>query len=284
MKRFPATSVLKQIGLGLVLVTVVVFLTLMFSLLGAISSAVVSGMILGAARTGKLRSILVSLVFPAVTLVMAHVSHALQERQNLQFSLICFGSYWIAYFLTFGIVLLERKPAQSSAPSLSTNVVAPEKCEPVRGSETGTDSAPTPLLPAASPEPVGETGVEELRGRWSCTTIGLDGQSHTKVMEIYGDRFALSVTDSKGRTLSAAHGGLRLEQWGPLRALKISNCESKSLEGRDESALFAPVWVYRIEGQTLTIALHLDISPHGPAPTMETYFKLPEHPRQTGAS
>ena len=270
MKRFLANKVIKHIGLGIVLVSVVVFLTLMFSLLGAISCAVVSGMILGAARSGMWRSLLVSLVFPAVTLVMAHVSHALQERQNLQFSLICFGSYWIAYFLTLGIVLLERKSPHPPAQLLAAAVV-PGEGEPAPPSGTGVAGDPAPLLRCASIEPTSQPSLDELLGRWSCTTIDSDGQPHTKVMEIDGESLALNITDSKGRTLSVAQGGMRLEKWGPFKTLKVLNWVTNAPAGGDERAVAAPVWVYRIQGQTLTIALNLEVSPPGPPPVMETY-------------
>ena len=216
MQRFLASKVIKHIGLGIVLVSVVAFMTLMFSLLGAISCAVVSGMFLGTARQGMLRSILVSLVFPAVTLVMAHVSQALQERQNVQFSLVCFGSYWIAYFVTCGLVLLERKAPQPSCNRLAARVVASRESELGRRSGTGLAGG-APFI-----EPANDSGVAELRGRWSCTTIGSDGQSRTKVMELDDDRFALRVTDCRGRLLSIAQGGLRLDQRGLFWTLTIS--------------------------------------------------------------
>lgn len=275
MKRFPANTVLKHIGLGFVLVSVVVFLTLMFSLLGAISCAVVSGMILGAARLGKLRSILVSLVFPGVTLILAHVSHALQERENIQFSSVCFGSFWIAYFVTYGLVLLERKAPQPAVQGAAGGPAAPREHD--AGLPFRTDAASDSASQAS-----GEPRLEELRGRWSCQTSAQDGQSHTKLLEIDGDRFALSTADPSGRTLSVARGGVRFEKLGPFNTLKILNCDGAFPP--DKRAVSPPTWVYRIEAQALTLVLNLESPPGELRPTIETYIKLPDEPRQQGVS
>ena len=272
MKHFLSNKVVKHIGLGVVLVVVVTFLTLMFSLLGAISCAVVCGMILGVARQGTWRSILVSLVFPAVTLVVAHASHALEERQNIQFSLVCLGSYWVAYILTYGLVLLERKPPQPKAQNSVADTLA--FGGDTYGQKPGLDT-PTPVLSAVSADPGSALEPHELRGKWSCKTTDVEGQPHTKTMEIDGDRIVLSVTDSRGRQLTAAKGGMRLEEVGPFRTLRISNWEVNSLDRRGEHAVSELIWVYRIEGQRLSLALNLDSSPQRPPPMVETYFKLP---------
>jgi hypothetical protein len=271
MKRFPVMMLLKTIGLGMVLVSVVVFLTMMFSLLGAISCAVVSGMIMGAARQGKVWSGFVSLVSPAVALILAHVSNALPDLQNLQFSLVCLGAYWIAYFLTSGLVLLERKQPPPSARSNTLRGATAGGCEP--GFPTIPDAISSVAV-AASRVPSGEPSLEELTGKWSCSTSGPDGQLHTKVMEIDGTRLALSITDAGGRTSSLAKGGVKLERLGPFKTLKILNWEVDWSGGSAERVPFTPTWVYRIEGRTLTLALNLEALPGGIEPVIETYVKL----------
>jgi hypothetical protein len=205
MKCFRIRAALRQIGLGIALVSIVVLLTTVFSLLGAISCAVLLGMIMGAARQWRRQAILVSLVVPAVTLVLAQVSQALTARQNPVFSMVCFGAFWMAYLMTCGLILLERKqPPGPVQPLPGTSARAP-------GDTPGPAALAAGTAPAAPPR---ELALAELGGKWVSEIAGRDGHSHQRVIEIAADRFVLIDIDPAGQPRCLAKGTVQLEKPG----------------------------------------------------------------------
>src|SRR5512145_1925560 len=100
-----------QMALWVVLVAVVGLLTLLFSLLGTISCAVIVGVMMGVSRRWRWQALPISIVFPAVIATLSRVSKTeLDWQQTLQMALLCFGVFWATHVVTFSLMFLERQP------------------------------------------------------------------------------------------------------------------------------------------------------------------------------
>ncbi len=167
----------------------VVLLTFIFSFLGTIMCAVLAGMMLGAARLGRWHNLLASCIFPGALLGVLRPSRAdLTEWQLLALMGLCFGAFWLTYFVASCLIFYEHKgqaPARPSAKRPSTRAPAPDRCAE-------------------------ELSLDVLQGRWSCEAGGVNGHRTCKMMAIENGDLLLSVADSKGNVRRRARAEIRL--------------------------------------------------------------------------
>lgn len=202
MNSMPIRVALRQIGLWIVLVTVVVLLTLLFSFLGTITCAVLTGMMTGAARRWRWQDVVVSLVFPAIVFTHLQLSKGeLQIAQQILLALLCLAAFWLTYLVTALLMFVERR----AEPAAQENSPSPQATE-------------TSAAALANGNVVVELGMQELQGTWSCEIIDRAGHVHFKVIEITDNRFALRITNSDGARL-ALKGAVKVKKFGRAKAV-----------------------------------------------------------------
>ena len=193
MNFFATRIVLRQIILWCVLVAVVALLTLLFTILGTLTCAVLTGMMMAASDHRRWQTVPVSLVFPGVVIGMVETAKVeLVGAQLLLLPSLCFGAFWMTYLSTRAIVRMEKR--QSS-----------------RSNEKTIGQTGTPAIQSMhSDAPRGLT-LGELQGRWCYESLGPDGTSRRQIIEVIGDELHLSVLDPEGRLHRVAVGTVVLK-------------------------------------------------------------------------
>jgi hypothetical protein len=229
-----------QILIGLVVLAVVSLLTLLFSFLGTISSGALLGMVFGTMKPGRWRVLLVSSVFPLVSLAFAHL---LTAEKNLLLAGLCLGVFWTSYELTSLALALERKPETSS---------------------------PAPKVEAARIEqqPPYDPNLVELQGVW--TAESANQASPPTILEFSRDRLTVKAfaTDGTERTLFASR--IWVSGIGPYRVGNASAPQTNAGPGQKFGV--AP-WLFKVSGDTLTIGWSFEENRY-PA-SIETYRRSP---------
>jgi hypothetical protein len=191
----------------------VLLLTFIFSFLGTIFCAVLAGMMLGAMKPHRWHSVPISLLFPAAISVMLRAMKAeLPERQIDLLSLLCLGSFWLAFFLAALLVSAEQKArtAPVAGPGEPSRPAAPREPAPAVG-----QAAPDCRL-AIPPEAVSTGSADgltlaRLQGRWWWKGANGKCEAHEKVLEIKGYNLVLKEVDGAGQVHWEAEGTLRLD-------------------------------------------------------------------------
>lgn len=174
---------LTRLGVWCALVGVTVLLTVLFSFLGNLTCAVLSGMILGAARQWRWHALPVSLVFPAVILLLSHYSKLeLPPGKVYLIALVCGAAFWGVYGMAFGLSFLEKKP---DVPA-------------------GGASETAPCVPR-------EFRLAALRGSWTCEDAVTNGARQCKKLQIEDGKFALTVVERGGQVRVVAQGAVSVD-------------------------------------------------------------------------
>lgn len=174
---------LTRIGIWCALVGGTVLLTVLFSFLGNLTCAVLSGMMLGAARRWRWNTIPVSLVFPAVILFLAHFSKLeLPPGRVHLVALVCGAAFWGVYGMAFGLSFLEKKPEMPPGSTAETPVNTPP-----------------------------EFRMAILRGSWKCEDSAATGSPQCKTLRIEADKFSLSVSERGGPLRVIARGDVSVD-------------------------------------------------------------------------
>lgn len=130
MNSFAIKAASRQILIWGALALIAMFLTISFSFLGTISSAVIVAMMMGATGSFRWQAIPISLVFPAVAIVLAYwFKHDLVWGKIHLLSWLCIVSFWLIYLITLGLMLIE-KPTQVPAPLQARAPSAPARPAP----------------------------------------------------------------------------------------------------------------------------------------------------------
>lgn len=169
-----------------------VLLTLLFSVLGNLTCAVVAGLILGSGRRWQWNAVPVSLIFPAVVLALSYYSHVeLPPAKVYLLALVSLGAFWGVLGLTFGLRFLERK---GESPPRA-----------VAGSASIQRTEAPPTLPF---------NLAALEGCWTCEGTGTGGTLRTKTLRIQDGKFVLTERRLRSREQVMARGDLSLSQTG----------------------------------------------------------------------
>ncbi len=182
MKPAWITHGLTGFAVWLALVGVTVLLTVLFSFLGNLSCAVLTGMILGAVGRWRWSAIPISLVFPTVILALSHFSRIELPPGKVQLiALLCGAAFWGVFGMTFGLHCFEHK--QAVAPS-------------------------TKGIPAPEPKP--EFRLSALSGSWVCEGPSTNGSAAEKSLRIEAGKFTLTIGGRRGRARVIARGEVSL--------------------------------------------------------------------------
>ena len=184
---------LRHIGVWCALVGVTALLTLLFSFLGTLSAAVVTGLIAGASKRWQWSSIPISLVFPGTILALSHYSkiELPPGRVNLV-ALVSIGAYWGVCGMMIGLHFLERKEPSTMGTSVNSGE---------RGDAAQLESADGAALDPSM-----------LLGIWTSERIGSGISAKRKTLRVEDGKFVLLLTDSRGRSRVLARGTLRVSQ------------------------------------------------------------------------
>ena len=183
MNSEPVKLAFKHLCLWLVLAGVVLLLTLLFNFFGTLSSAALTGVMLGAIKHRRWLTLPVSLVFPGVVFALMYLSKVeLEGQKRIVVPALCFGIFWMTYLVTCVMAVSEGKEA-SSRPQAAT-------------------------APAKSIE---KLRLDQLQGRWICESTDRNSRIKKKVIEITDGRLALSEFDADGQERLHVEGGVRLE-------------------------------------------------------------------------
>lgn len=179
----------QRIVLWLVLVAVVALLTLLFTVLGTITCAVLTGMMMGAVRHPRWQTIPVSLVFPGVVIVLVRIAKVeLVGSQRILLPALCFSAFWLMYLFSCALVRFEQKTGNKP------------------------EVAPASRPPEREPKPVEELRLDQLQGKWIYEIRSQNGDLTKSILEINGRHLSLSRTGSDGRAHLLAQASLKLEQ------------------------------------------------------------------------
>jgi len=176
------TAVIKRgltsLGVLCALAGVTTLLTVLFSFLGNLSCAVLSGMIVGVARRWQWQAIPISLVFPAVILGLTYSAKLeLPPGKVHLVAIVCGAAFWGVYGMTFGMYFLEKK-------------------------QEGSPGNPAETVPRTKPE----FHLATLHGSWTYEDPTGNGSAQCKTLWIEEGKFALTVSERGGRRQVIARG------------------------------------------------------------------------------
>src|ERR1041384_149577 len=195
MKTAPLKAAITQVGVWCLLVVVAALVTLLFSFLGTLSSAVLTGVMMGTIAHRRWHTIPVSLVFPGVVVAFMYLSKMeLVGRQRVQLPVVCLAAFWVTYLLTRAMFSAELKKAASRPPA----------------------------APEAAPVADGELKLEHLQGQWRCELVRLNGETEVKEIEIVESKLTLHVSDSEGRIRVRTQANVRLETSGSEKDVVVT--------------------------------------------------------------
>jgi len=264
----------KQIGLGIALVLSVALVTLLFSFLGTIACAALVGMMAGATRQWRWQIILASLVFPAVITAFTHFTKTnLTSQQNLVLPLVCFGAFWLTYFLTCALAYFEKKDDPSAEPAIKP-AGRTEASQFLSTAKTQVEDNVITAPLAVRTAPSLETDLAELQGTWAWESPAVNGHFCKKIIEVACDKLDLRIVGVDGQARVLCHGDVKLEGLGPFKILTVVNLRANPSVICAERSELPGKWIYRIAGKRLFLASNLDARANGQESTIETYIKL----------
>jgi len=203
----------------------VLLLTFIFSFLGTIFCSVLAGMMLGAMKPHRWHSVPISLLFPlAISVMLRAMKAELPEGQIDLLSLLCLGSFWLAFFLAAVLVSAEQKARRAAVagPGEPSQPAAPRESGPVV-EPAAADCRMTTPLEAVSTESADGLTLARLQGRWRMKAANGTGEAHEKVLEIKDHDLVLKEVDGAGQVYWAAGGTVRLDGSGPRQLLVVKS-------------------------------------------------------------
>lgn len=220
-----AKTAVRQVTLWLVLLLVVCVCTVLFTLLGVLFTAVLTGILMGASRRWMWQAVPVSLVFPLVTFVLGQVAQdSLQPGQRVAMVALCFGTFWVIYITSMWLMRMEARPVDDEE-ALSSGLPATRADVP---SCPADNSERTARLSSPDADTARSTGLgvrislRDFEGTWLRETAGPDGELRTSLMTVTEGRFALEVRNRRGLARRVAEGVLSLENAAGGESLLIS--------------------------------------------------------------
>ncbi|RPJ24767.1 MAG: hypothetical protein EHM35_16085 [Planctomycetaceae bacterium] len=195
----------------------VVLLTLIFSFLGTLICAALTGMMMGAARLKKWQSLAMSLLFPAVITTVLRMSRAELTAKEICFlSLLCFGLFWLIYVAVFALVSQEQaaRPEQprprATAPSTSAGPDANQI------SEVGDQRSDAMAAMAKVETPLPELNLADLQGKWLSQAPRPEPRGQQKLIEIDHQTLILSLLSEDGHADLLGKAELKLSHHSVL--------------------------------------------------------------------
>ena len=193
-------------ALGLsVAVGFLALLTFIFSFLGTIFCAGLTGMMLGAAKCRIWKSFLCSLVFPSVLITLMLVSRSeLPPSRLVLLAGLSNLSFWLTFAGAAALIAFEARGRNAGAAAAVDPTLSQQSLAAVGGNEPHGGGAVTH----------GELTLEQLQGVWSCRPSAASTETFVKTMEIIEDKLTLQFRTADAQVLTSA-ADIRIENRKP---------------------------------------------------------------------
>ena len=211
MNAVTIKTVGRYLGAWGAIVLCVILLSLLFTFLGTITCAVLSGMMMGAFKGAKWFSVSVSLIFPVVVFGMARGAKVeLTPQQITLLAVLCFGTFWVTYLVSAFVLFCEQKDRKSAK--------RPAPASPGETLASGAPAAATRSIPDAAMSEIAVPGtescLEHLQGDWVCEASRAGHSLCRKVIQIKESKLELMTVDANGRIMLLARGDVTLQSVG----------------------------------------------------------------------
>jgi hypothetical protein len=120
----------------------------------------------------------------------------------------------------------------------------------------------------------GADDLEALAGKWSIKKVNDQGQDFTQTIAIKKDKFIFQILGAEDRVALHAEGDLRLDKLGPFNAAHFVNIRAGGSASDLQDVDDQYVSIYRLEGDTWTMASSFDKEREQQKPSLDVYRRL----------
>ena len=120
----------------------------------------------------------------------------------------------------------------------------------------------------------GADDLEALAGKWSVKKVNAQGQDFTQTIAIKKDKFIFQLLGAEDRLVMHAEGDLKLDKLGPFNAAHFVNIRAGGSASDLQDVDDQYVSIYRLEGDTWTMASSFDKEREQQKPSLDVYRRL----------
>jgi hypothetical protein len=120
----------------------------------------------------------------------------------------------------------------------------------------------------------GADDLEALAGKWSVKKVNNQGQDFTQTIAIKKDKFIFQILGAEDRVALYAEGDLKLDKLGPFNAAHFVNIRAGGSASDLQDVDDQYVSIYRLEGDTWTMASSFDKERDQQKPSLDVYRRL----------
>jgi hypothetical protein len=118
--------------------------------------------------------------------------------------------------------------------------------------------------------------MDALIGKWSVKKVNDYGQKVTQTFTIKKGKAIFQILDAEGQPVMYAEGDLKLDKVGPFNAAHFVNVRGGNSPDNLQDVDDEFVSVYRLDGDTLTMASFFDKDREQMRPTVDVYQRVKE--------
>lgn len=116
--------------------------------------------------------------------------------------------------------------------------------------------------------------LETLAGKWSVKKTSQQGQDYTQTITIKQDKFLFQIVGAEDRLVLYAEGEVKLDKLGPFNAVHFMNIRAGRSASDLQDVNDDHVSIYRLEGDTWTVAANFDKERQRQKPSLDTYRRV----------
>ena len=116
--------------------------------------------------------------------------------------------------------------------------------------------------------------LEVLAGKWSVKKVNDQGQDYTQTVTVKKDKFVFQILVAEDRLVLHAEGDMRLDKLGPFNAVHFVHIRAGGSAANLQDVDDEYVSVYRLEGDTWTMAASFDQEREGQKPSPDVYRRV----------
>jgi uncharacterized protein (TIGR03067 family) len=120
----------------------------------------------------------------------------------------------------------------------------------------------------------GADDLDALAGKWSVKKVNAQGQDYTQTIAIKKDKFTFQILGAEDRVALHAEGELKLDKLGPFNAAHFVNIRAGGSASDLQDVDDQYVSIYRLEGDTWTMASSFDKERDQQKPSLDVYRRL----------
>ena len=118
--------------------------------------------------------------------------------------------------------------------------------------------------------------LEQLAGKWSVKKTSEQGQSYTQTMAVNKDKFTFEMLDADRQVVIHAEGQIKVEKLGPFSVVHSTNIRGGSSADNMQEISEEYHSIYKLEGDTWTMAANFDSAHMGQKPSINVYERVKE--------